>query len=177
MPRADPQNSNDAGQRRDTDALLGLGSNVGDKAQNIARAIAMLQEAGDVRVVRTSRLYRTLPWGVTDQDWFVNACVAVATELAPRALLHRCLGVENAMGRVRERHWGPRLIDVDVLTYGDRAISEPDLIVPHPRMAERAFVLVPLQDVAPDFTLRGVHIADLIARLDANDVAPLDAEK
>jgi 2-amino-4-hydroxy-6-hydroxymethyldihydropteridine diphosphokinase len=155
------------------DALLGLGSNIGDKAENISRAIDLLTAAGDIRIVRASRLYRTAAWGVTDQDWFVNACIAVATELDPHELLKRCLGVEERMGRVREQRWGPRIIDVDVLTYRDVTLSDPDLTLPHPRITERAFVLVPLRDVAPDLVIGGYGIAHWLARLDASDVIPL----
>ena len=109
------------------DAILGLGSNVGDKVANIRRAIALLSEPGDVRIIKSSRIYRTPPWGVTDQDWFVNACVTVATALTPRALLQRCQDVENKLHRVRAKKWGPRVIDVDILTYRDETVREPDL--------------------------------------------------
>ena len=120
------------------DATIGLGSNVGDKRSNIARALSLLTEKGDIRLVKRSRDYKSAPWGVKDQDWFVNACVSVATELSARTLLERCQGVENTMGRVRKQKWGPRIIDVDVLTYRDEPIAEPDLVVPHPLIAERA---------------------------------------
>src|SRR5688572_2473534 len=118
------------------DALIGLGSNVGDKEANVARAIALLAEPGDIRLVASSRLYRTAPWGVEDQDWFVNACIAVATQLSARELLGRCLGVENEMKRVRRQRWGPRVIDVDVLTCRDETSDAPDLTLPHPRITE-----------------------------------------
>jgi 2-amino-4-hydroxy-6-hydroxymethyldihydropteridine diphosphokinase len=162
-------------------ALLGLGSNMGDKAGNIARAIALLTAPGDVRLVGASRLYRTAPWGVTDQDWFVNACIAVKTALAPRELLERCLGVEQEMRRVREKRWGPRVIDVDVLVYrdvtcNDVTLSDPDLVLPHPRITERGFVLVPLAELAPELELSGHTLADWISRIDTTDVVPLDAK-
>ncbi len=131
------------------DAILALGTNVGDRVANIGEAIRRLTADGLVRRVAESRLYRSAPWGVTDQDWFINACLAIGTELLPHELLERCQAVENEMGRVRLRHWGPRIIDVDILAYRDLKISEPDLVVPHPLIAERAFVLVPLKDVAP----------------------------
>lgn len=156
------------------DALIGLGSNIGDKAANIARAIALLTEKGDIRLVATSRLYRTAPWGVQDQDWFVNACIAVATDLPPRDLLARCLAVEETMKRMRKQRWGPRVIDVDVLTYRDVATDSPDLTLPHPRIAERAFVLVPLMEIAPHLRIAGHDLAHWLARLDAGEVAPLD---
>jgi 2-amino-4-hydroxy-6-hydroxymethyldihydropteridine diphosphokinase len=159
------------------DALIGLGSNVGDKPANIARAVSLLTEKGDVRLVASSRLYRSAPWGVLDQDWFVNACIAVATGLTPQELLARCLAVEQAMKRVREQRWGPRVIDVDVLTYRDLTVNEPDLTLPHPRIAERAFVLVPLAEIAPTLTIEGHGLAHWLARLDARDVVPFDGSK
>jgi 2-amino-4-hydroxy-6-hydroxymethyldihydropteridine diphosphokinase len=156
------------------DALIGLGSNIGDKQANIARAVALLTEKGDIRLVAASRFYRTAPWGGVDQDWFVNACIAVATSLSPRELLARCLAVETELKRVRKERWGPRVIDVDVLTYRDVACDEPDLTLPHPRITERAFVLVPLMDIAPTLEIAGLGLADWLARLDASDVALLD---
>jgi 2-amino-4-hydroxy-6-hydroxymethyldihydropteridine diphosphokinase len=154
-------------------ATIGLGSNVGDKAQNIARAIELLCTDGAIRLVRRSALYRSPAWGVTDQDWFVNAAIAVATALSPRELLARCQSVETDMGRVRTMRWGPRIIDVDILTYRDSAIREPGLIVPHPLIAERAFVLIPLKDVAPDLRLNGHSLDELIMRLGVEGVVAL----
>ena len=148
------------------DAAIGLGSNIGDKAANIDRAMALLTAPGDVRLVKASLKYRSAPWGVTDQDWFVNAAISVATKLSARDLLLRCQAVENEMGRVRRQKWGPRLIDVDILTYRDERIREPDLIVPHPLIAERAFVLIPLNEIAPQTRIEGRDLKTLIAALD-----------
>jgi 2-amino-4-hydroxy-6-hydroxymethyldihydropteridine diphosphokinase len=156
------------------DATLGLGSNIGDRVGNIEEAIERVTADGAVTLVARSRFYRTAPWGVTDQDWFVNACVTVRTEVSPRELLRRCQAVENDMARVRTRHWGPRNIDVDILTYRNLKIDEPDLIVPHPRIAERAFVLVPLKDVAPSLKIGGASLDEMLSKLDASDVQPLD---
>lgn len=147
------------------DATIGLGSNIGDKAANIDRALQLLTELGDVRLVKASRKYRSAPWGVLDQDWFVNACISVATDLSAHDLLARCQDVENTMGRVRRQKWGPRLIDVDILTYRDQFIRERDLIVPHPLLAERAFVLIPLKDVAPAMRINGQDLEMLIKAL------------
>lgn len=155
------------------DAVIGLGSNVGDKAANIRRAIALLTEPGDIRLVRASRLYRSAPWGVLDQDWFANACISVATELSAHDLLARCLGVEQAMKRVRAERWGPRVIDVDLLIYRTAAIDTPDLVVPHPRIAERAFVLVPLIEITPDLTLAGYPLTHWLEGVDRSEVIPL----
>ncbi|MFT3730619.1 MAG: 2-amino-4-hydroxy-6-hydroxymethyldihydropteridine diphosphokinase [Hyphomicrobium sp.] len=155
------------------DAVLALGTNIGDRVANIEDAIDRLGADGVVKVVARSRLYRTAPWGVTDQDWFVNACVGVQTALSPHELLRRCQAVENDMGRVRVQHWGPRIIDVDILTFGKRQICEPDLVVPHPLIAERAFVLVPLRDIAPDFSIGGQTLDAMLSELNAEDVVPV----
>jgi 2-amino-4-hydroxy-6-hydroxymethyldihydropteridine diphosphokinase len=155
------------------DAVLGLGSNIGDRVGNIEDAIARLTADGVVKLVARSRYYRTAPWGVTDQDWFVNGCIAVQADVSARELLARCQAVENGMARIRTQRWGPRNIDVDILTFRDQKIVEPDLIVPHPRIAERAFVLVPLKDVAPDVRIDGASIDEMLSRLDASDVQPL----
>lgn len=166
----------DAADPADFDALIGLGSNVGDKAANIAHAVELLTAPGDIRLLRSSKLYRTAPWGVLDQDWFVNACIAIATKLPPHELLARCLGVEETMRRVRERRWGPRVIDLDVLVYRDVTLNEPGLMLPHPRIQERGFVLVPMSDVAPDVKIAGEPIANWLARVDARDVVPFEQE-
>ncbi|HET6387905.1 2-amino-4-hydroxy-6-hydroxymethyldihydropteridine diphosphokinase [Hyphomicrobium sp.] len=155
------------------DAILGLGTNLGDRVHNIEEAIRLLTADGSVRVVSRSKLYRSAPWGVTDQEWFVNACVAVQTELSPHDLLLHCQAVENEMGRVRTLKWGPRVIDVDILTFRDLEISEPDLKVPHPLIGERAFVLVPLKDIAPELRLGGRTIDQMLEKLDSREVQPL----
>lgn len=158
---------------KQVDATIGLGSNIGNKAANIDSAIDLLTRDGAVHLVAQSRKYRSAPWGVTDQDWFVNAAIAVATDLSARELLHKCQHVENEMGRIREQRWGPRLIDVDVLTYRDTEINEPDLIVPHPLIASRSFVLLPLRDVSPQTRINGQSLDDLIAALGSEDTVPL----
>jgi 2-amino-4-hydroxy-6-hydroxymethyldihydropteridine diphosphokinase len=146
-----------------SEAVLGLGSNMGDKVANIDKAVAMLCSTGDIRLKARSRYHRTAPWGVTDQDWFVNACIQVITRLSPRELLERCQEVESLLGRVRRRHWGPRTIDVDILDYDGISLNEPDLILPHPRIAERAFVLVPLAEIAPRLMIKGAAVSTLLA--------------
>jgi 2-amino-4-hydroxy-6-hydroxymethyldihydropteridine diphosphokinase len=156
------------------DATIGLGSNIGDKAANIDRAIALLTAGDEVRLVKASRKYRSSPWGVTEQDWFVNACISVATKLSAHELLARCQHVENEMGRVRLQKWGPRLIDVDILTYRDSVIAEADLKVPHMLIAERSFVLIPLKDVAPETHIGGKTLDALIAALGTDDTIVFD---
>ena len=139
------------------DCIVALGSNLGDKAANIDRAIALLTETGDVRLLARSRDYATEPWGKTDQDWFVNAAIAVATQLSPRELLVRCKDIERRMGRVATEKWGPRIIDLDLLVYRDREVNDADLVLPHPHIGARAFVLAPLMDIAPDLVIGGIE--------------------
>lgn len=158
-----------------TEVGLGLGSNIGDKASNIAEALARLEEGGALRILVRSRLYRTAPWGDTDQDWFVNACAIAETSLSPEDLLARCKGVEEGLGRVRTRRWGPRLIDIDILFYGEERIEAPGLVIPHRELLNRAFVLAPLADIAPDRVIGGRRVADALASLEreSGDVSPL----
>jgi len=158
----------------DFDCIIALGSNLGDKLANIDTAIDLLTREGDVRLMRRSRNFATEPWGKTDQDWFVNACIAVATALSARDLLARCQEIERRMGRVPTEKWGPRIIDLDLLVYGESAIREPDLVLPHPHIGERAFVLAPLMDIAPDLAIRDHRVRELYAAIDAGGVKPLD---
>jgi 2-amino-4-hydroxy-6-hydroxymethyldihydropteridine diphosphokinase len=146
-------------------AYLGLGANIGDRLGNLQRAVDLLGQQPGVTVVRSSRVYETDPVGGPPQPPFLNAVLEITTELSPYELLSACGGVENAMGRVRVVHWGPRPIDIDILTYGERTIDEADLQVPHPRMHERGFVLAPLAELTEDPPLpRGRHLAEV--RLD-----------
>ena len=155
------------------DCIVALGSNLGDKTGNIDRAIELLTESGDVSLVGRSRNFATDPWGKLDQDWFVNACIAVATRLSPRELLVRCKDIERRMGRVAAEKWGPRVIDLDLLIYRDTVLHESDLMLPHPHIAERAFVLAPLMDVAPDLIIRGKTVRELLEAIDQGGVRPL----
>lgn len=132
---------------------MGIGSNMGRKEDNIRRALDLLNENPSISVTRVAPLYRTDPVGYTDQDWFLNTVVSLETDLSPHELLVFLMDVENKMGRERTIHWGPRVIDLDVLLCGDLTIDTPDLQVPHPRMWERAFVVVPLADLCPDLLL------------------------
>jgi 2-amino-4-hydroxy-6-hydroxymethyldihydropteridine diphosphokinase len=135
-------------------AFLALGSNLGDRLEHLRHAVEALNRQEGVRVVRSSRVYETAPVGPPQPD-YLNAVIEVRTTLAARDLLDICLDVERDMGRVREERWGPRVIDVDVLTYDAERIDEPDLVVPHPRMHERAFVLVPLLELTSEPMLPG----------------------
>jgi 2-amino-4-hydroxy-6-hydroxymethyldihydropteridine diphosphokinase len=128
-------------------AAIGIGSNVGDAAAAVRRAFARLAELGEV--VASSSLYRSAPWGVTEQNPFVNAAALLETALAVRPLLHALKRIEEEEGRVATYRWGPRAIDLDILAYGEERVDEPDLIVPHARLRERAFALVPLAEIDP----------------------------
>jgi 2-amino-4-hydroxy-6-hydroxymethyldihydropteridine diphosphokinase len=139
---------------RSVSAFLGLGSNLGDRLANLQEAVDRLAGTAGLRVIRASRVYETAPVG-PPQPEYLNAVIEVRTTLPARALLQACLDVEAAMGRVRGERWGPRVIDLDVLTYGREHLDEPGLVVPHPRMHERAFVLVPLLELDPDPALPG----------------------
>jgi 2-amino-4-hydroxy-6-hydroxymethyldihydropteridine diphosphokinase len=129
-------------------AYIGIGSNVGDRELHCRKAIKLLGEAEKLTAV--SSLYRTEPVGYQEQEDFINAVAAVETNRSPEELLNLCHEIEDRLGRKREMRWGPRTADLDLLLYGDRIISLPGLVVPHPRMAERKFVLVPLAEIAPD---------------------------
>jgi 2-amino-4-hydroxy-6-hydroxymethyldihydropteridine diphosphokinase len=147
-------------------AYLALGGNVGDSRAILDRAVAMLCDGTDVRLLARSSDYRTAPWGVTDQAPFINLCIAVETSLAPHPLLARAHEVERALGRdrTREQRWGPRSADIDIITYDGVSLNDKDLIVPHPRLFERAFVLIPLAEIARDLIVAGTRIADAATR-------------
>ena len=143
-------------------AYLGLGANLGDRLANLQRAVDLLDEQRGIRVIRSSRVYETDPVGGHEQPDYLNAVLEVRTELPPRELLDACQRVEADLGRVRTERWGPRPIDVDILTYDDVAMDEEDLVIPHPRMHERGFVLVPLGELTSDPPLPGGrHLATL----------------
>jgi 2-amino-4-hydroxy-6-hydroxymethyldihydropteridine diphosphokinase len=149
-----------------TIAALGLGGNIGDPQAAMAQALREIDADADCRIKAVSDVYRTPPWGKTDQADFYNACALVETRLDAEALLARCLEVELGMKRVRLERWGPRTIDIDVLTYGDSEKRNERLEVPHPRMTERAFVLVPLADIAGDMMIKGRAVSVWLTDLD-----------
>jgi 2-amino-4-hydroxy-6-hydroxymethyldihydropteridine diphosphokinase len=143
-------------------AYLGLGSNLGDRLGNLQRAVDLLGVTPGVRVCRSSRVFESAPVGGPPQPDYLNAVVEADTDLGPRELLAACRAVEDGLGRVRDERWGPRPIDVDLLTYDEETIDEPDLVVPHPRMHERGFVLVPLTEIRADPMLpQGRRLASL----------------
>jgi 2-amino-4-hydroxy-6-hydroxymethyldihydropteridine diphosphokinase len=157
------------------EALLAFGGNVGDARATLDRAVALMCDGEVVRLIARSSDYRTPPWGVEDQSPFVNLCLLVSTGLSPHALLERAFAVERAHGRDRtqEQRWGPRPVDVDILAYDDVRLDEAGLTLPHPRLFERAFVLVPLAEIVPDRTIAGVRVCDAVARLDATGIERL----
>ena len=156
------------------EALVAFGGNVGNVRATLDRAVAAFCDEA-VRLLARSADYRTPPWGVEDQPAFVNLCIAVETGLTPHALLERAQAVELALGRDRtkEQRWGPRPVDIDLLVYDDMILKEPHLTLPHPHLFDRAFVLVPLAEIAPEKVIAGTRIADALARVDTKGVVKL----
>ncbi len=154
-------------------AYIGLGGNIGDPKAAMGQALRALDGTHDVAVRRVSSIYRTPPWGKTDQPDFFNAAAELVTSLEPRALLELCLETERSLKRVRAERWGPRVIDIDILKYGDAAIAEEGLEIPHPRMLDRAFVLLPLAEIAPGLDLAGETASDRAARADQTGIVKL----
>jgi 2-amino-4-hydroxy-6-hydroxymethyldihydropteridine diphosphokinase len=157
---------------------LGLGSNIGDKPGNIRAALARLTAEKICEIDAVSSIYKTSPWGYRDQESFANACALAWTALSPEELLEHVKRIEVEMGREKTVRWGPRLIDIDILFYGERPISVPDLILPHKELFNRAFVLIPLAEIAPGLKVAGRSIAEAAARLSDGDIAkwPCDPE-
>ncbi|ANZ34179.1 2-amino-4-hydroxy-6-hydroxymethyldihydropteridine pyrophosphokinase [Staphylococcus carnosus] len=133
-----------------TKVYLGLGSNVGDREHQLKEALRLLDAQQGIKVTRVSSLYETAPVGYVDQPDFLNLCAEIETDLTPQAVLKNGLDIEQQLHRVRKERWGPRTLDIDILLYGNKIIEDQDLSIPHPRMAERAFVLIPLQEIAPE---------------------------
>lgn len=158
-----------------TRAYLCLGANVGDARATLALARAMLARAG-LTLVRQSSLYRTPPWGPVPQDDYLNQVIEVASPVGALSLLHLALRVERMLGRDRSREtrYGPRPIDIDILAFGRERHAAPDLQLPHPRLMERAFALVPLVEIAPNLAIEGVKVRDALARLDQAGIVRVD---
>ena len=158
-----------------TQALLALGGNVGDSRAILDRAVAMLCDGKTVTLAARSSDYRTPPWGFKYQPPFVNLCIAVETTLGPRDLLARAQEIERQLGRDRahEKRNGPRTADIDIVAYDDLTLDTPHLKLPHPRLFERAFVLVPLAEIAAERVIAGMRVADAAARVDRAGVDKL----
>jgi len=158
-----------------TEALLALGGNVGNSRAILDRAVQLLCDRPDVRLTARSSDYATPPWGFKYQPPFINLCIAVETTLSPRDLLARAQEVELRLGRDRahEKRWGPRTADIDIIAYGDLNVDEPGLILPHPRLFERAFVLKPLAEIAGDRVIAGQILREALAKVDSAGIERL----
>ena len=134
-------------------AYLCLGSNMGNRFQLINQAVNLFNLSEDTKIVRTSAIYETEPWGVKEQNWFLNIAVEIKTNLSPEHLLMRCQKIEELLGldRTKKKHWGERPIDIDILFYDNKIIEKDFLNIPHPYLHKRAFVLVPLLEIIPDY--------------------------
>ncbi len=151
--------------------FIGLGGNLGNPRRAMAEALQALHETPGIEVIRVSSLFRTPPWGKTDQPDFLNAVAELRCGIEPEALLAACLAIERSLKRERAERWGPRIIDIDIIAFGERQISKRGLQVPHPRWSERAFVLMPLVEIAPDFRIGGVTAAQMLAGLDCSGIS------
>jgi 2-amino-4-hydroxy-6-hydroxymethyldihydropteridine diphosphokinase len=154
------------------EALIALGGNVGNSRAILHRAIAFLCDGDKVRLTARSSDYRTPPWGFKYQPHFVNLAIAVETTLSPHELLARAQEIELRLGRDRahEKRYGPRTADIDIIAYDDLTLNEANLTLPHPRLFERAFVLVPLAEIAGDWTIAGRHVAEAAMAIDAGGI-------
>lgn len=155
--------------------LIALGGNVGDVRATFKKAIAHICGMAQAALIARSSDYATPPWGDEDQDPFINACVEIETDLDPHALLFVMQKVEQKFGRTRdkERRWGPRTLDLDMIAYDDVSMNKPDLALPHPRLFERAFVLVPLAEIASDRVISGVRVRDALASVSSGGIERL----
>jgi 2-amino-4-hydroxy-6-hydroxymethyldihydropteridine diphosphokinase len=158
-----------------SNALIALGGNVGDVRETFPKAISNILGMAQATLLARSSDYRTPPWGEQAQEPFINACVEVETSLDPHALLFTLHKIEKRFGRdrAREQRWGPRTLDLDLLAYDDAVIKQPDLTLPHPRLFERAFVLVPLAEIAPDRVIAGRSVAAALAQLSTEGIERL----
>lgn len=158
-----------------TEALIALGGNVGDSRAILDRAVSLFCDGAAVKLTRRSSDYRTPPWGLKYQPPFINLCIAVETTLAPRDLLAHAQAVELRLGRdrAREKRWGPRTADIDLIAYDDLKVEEPDLTLPHPHLFERAFVLLPLAEIMPEHNIEGRKVRDALAELDLSGIERL----
>lgn len=157
------------------EATLGFGGNLGDPVAAFAAALSRLRAHAAVEVKAVSSVWRTAPWGKLDQPEFRNMAVLIETTLPAEDLLSLCLAIERESGRERRERWGPRTLDIDILTYGGQTIDRPGLQIPHPRIAERAFVLAPLAEIAPDILIEGHSVSNLFASV-ANEDVSLDED-
>ncbi|HGD0818017.1 TPA: 2-amino-4-hydroxy-6-hydroxymethyldihydropteridine diphosphokinase [Streptococcus agalactiae] len=154
-----------------TTVYLSLGSNIGDRETFLKQALFSIDHLQKTKVAQISAIYETAAWGNTNQEDFFNICCQVETDLAPFELLDYCQEIEKRLKRVRHEHWGPRTIDIDILLFGNQVINQEDLVVPHPYMTKRAFVLVPLLEIAPQLSLpNGSKLENYLEKLNLGEV-------
>ncbi|AHM57006.1 2-amino-4-hydroxy-6-hydroxymethyldihydropteridine pyrophosphokinase FolK [Peptoclostridium acidaminophilum DSM 3953] len=142
-----------------TSACISLGSNMGERLSNLKAAVDMVAGLETTALTAESAVYETEPWGLKDQDSFLNMCIKIETELSPKELLKKLQEIELGLGRKRLIRWGPRTIDLDILIYDDVQMDDEELTLPHPRITERAFVLMPLLEIAGDIIINGRHLS------------------
>lgn len=147
---------------------ISMGSNIGNKKENLDRAVEILKEK--LKITRISSYYETEPVGYKEQDWFINIVLEALTDISPHELLEFCQGIEKEMKRVKTIRFGPRIIDVDILLYEGFESDEEDLTIPHPRMKERAFVMHPLNEIAPELIIGGEPIGEIIKNLKGEQI-------
>ena len=151
-------------------AFLSLGSNMGDRLEYLSKAIDKIAEIQGCNILNKSRVYETEPWGYENQEAFLNLCISVETYLSPYELLESLQTIELELDRVRKIHWGPRTIDIDILLFDDIICEDDKLTIPHPRMSERAFVLIPLYDIEKNLIIDGIKLEDLINKIDTRGI-------
>lgn len=154
-------------------AYLGLGGNIGKPKENIKEALVLLQSHQNVKVLKSSSYYETAPVGYEQQAWFLNIAVEIETELSPYELLKLCNEVEQQLRRERVIRWGPRTIDIDILLYEGFESDEDKLTIPHPRMTQRAFVIIPMLEIAPNLHIKGQSIEEIAENLNNQEIRKL----
>ncbi|MFZ5942644.1 MAG: 2-amino-4-hydroxy-6-hydroxymethyldihydropteridine diphosphokinase [Bacillota bacterium] len=157
------------------DAYLGIGSNLGNTKENLMEGIRLLQNHGQIKAIKVSSLYKTEPIGYKEQEWFLNAVLWIKTELSPLELLEYCQSIESKLKRRRVIKWGPRTIDIDILLYGNLNLNGEILTIPHPRMTERAFVMIPLAEISPQLVIGEKSIKELTLDLKGQGIVKLDS--
>jgi len=157
-------------------AFISLGSNIGSRKEYIDNAIDLINNSAEVRVLKKSSYYETKPVGYKEQDLFINVCIMVETSLLPMKLLVKFQEIEKKLKSNKLFRWGPRTIDIDILLYGDAEIDNAVLKLPHPRMTERQFVLIPLKEIEPDLLIKGRTIDDYLSKLENQGVRKLESE-
>jgi len=151
-------------------AFLSLGSNMGDRLAYLSKAIDKIAEIQGCNILNKSSVYETEPWGYENQEAFLNLCISIETSLSPYELLESLQAIELELDRVRKIHWGPRTIDIDILLFDDIICEDDKLTIPHPRMRERAFVLIPLYDIEKNLIIDGIKLEDLINKIDTRGI-------